>query len=111
MGKFLYIAIDFGTSHSGYAFSFKSGSSQEQIWIPSWGMEYGQKSFKTPTCILFDEEQNFLKFGYDALNTYTWLMKQYQTKKHYLFEHFKMELYYKVSSFTFVLCIFMFTFV
>ncbi|XP_073673530.1 heat shock 70 kDa protein 12A-like [Garra rufa] len=93
MATILYIAIDFGTSYSGYAFSFKSDFNQEQIWIPSWGMGQGQKTFKTPTCILFDEEENFQKFGYEALRTYTLAMKKEQTMNHYLFEHFKMELY------------------
>ncbi|XP_073673533.1 heat shock 70 kDa protein 12A-like [Garra rufa] len=93
MATILYIAIDFGTSYSGYAFSFKTDSNQEQIWIPSWGMGQGQKTFKTPTCILFDEEENFQKFGYEALRTYTLAMKKEQTMNHYLFEHFKMELY------------------
>ncbi|XP_043084949.1 heat shock 70 kDa protein 12A-like isoform X1 [Puntigrus tetrazona] len=95
MAQFLYIAIDFGTSFSGYAFSFKTDKRLEQIRIPSWGMKQGLKTFKTPTCILFDEEQNFEKFGYDAMQTYTMLMKKEDAKKHYLFEHFKMELYNK----------------
>ncbi|XP_043084951.1 heat shock 70 kDa protein 12A-like [Puntigrus tetrazona] len=95
MAQFLYIAIDFGTSYSGYAFSFKTDKRIEQIRIPSWGVEQGLKTFKTPTCILFDEEQNFQKFGYDAMKTYTMLMKKEKAKKHYLFEHFKMELYNK----------------
>ncbi|XP_043084946.1 heat shock 70 kDa protein 12A-like [Puntigrus tetrazona] len=95
MAHFLYVAIDFGTSFSGYAFSFKTDKRLEQIRIPSWGVEQGLKTFKTPTCILFDEEQNFQKFGYDAMKTYTMLMKKEEAKKHYLFEHFKMELYDK----------------
>ncbi|XP_043084959.1 heat shock 70 kDa protein 12A-like [Puntigrus tetrazona] len=95
MAQFLYIAIDFGTSYSGYAFSFKTDKHLEQIRLPSWGMNQSQKTFKTPTCILFDEEQNFQKFGYDAMKTYTQLMKKETAKKHYLFEHFKMELYNK----------------
>jgi len=102
MATLLYIAIDFGTSYSGYAFSFKCDKNREQIRIPPWGLEHGQKTYKTPTCILFDEEQNFLKFGYDALKTYTVSMKRDQAKEHYIFEHFKMELYNKVSTFALV---------
>ncbi|XP_043084952.1 heat shock 70 kDa protein 12A-like [Puntigrus tetrazona] len=95
MAQFLYVAIDLGKSFSGYAFSFKTDKRLEQIRIPTWGMKQGLKTFKTPTCILFDEEQNFKKFGYDAMQTYTMLMKKETAKKHYLFEHFKMELYNK----------------
>ncbi|KAI4873231.1 hypothetical protein NFI96_028184 [Prochilodus magdalenae] len=51
---------------------------------------------KTPTCILFDEDGNFLKFGYDAVMTYTRLTRRNQAKKLYLFDNFKMELYGKV---------------
>ncbi|RXN15273.1 heat shock 70 kDa 12A-like protein [Labeo rohita] len=94
-GSVLHIAIDFGTSYSGYAFSFQTKQAQEQIRIPSWGKECGQKTLKTPTCILFDEDQKFLKFGYDALMTYTRSTKKLEARKQYLFEHFKMELYDK----------------
>ncbi len=99
----LYIAIDFGTSYSGYAFSFQTKQLQDQIRIPSWGTKYGQKTFKTPTCILFDEDQKFLEFGYDAMVKYTRLTKKLQAKKQYLFEHFKMELYDKVSLLVFLI--------
>lgn len=101
MAEFIYIAIDFGTSFSGYAFSLRSNTPDEgKINLPFWGKGQSQKTNKTPTCILFDEAENFMKFGYDALTTYTRLMKQDQAKTHYLFEHFKMELYKQVSTIT-----------
>lgn len=98
----LYIAIDFGTSFSGYAFSFLDvEQTEEQTRIPYWDMECGVRSHKTPTCILFDEEQNFQNFGYDAMTRYTRMIKQDQAMRMYLFEHFKMELYNNVSILTF----------
>lgn len=91
----LYIAIDFGTSYSGYAISFKTKQPQESILIPNWGVNYGYNTFKTPTCILFDEHKTFQKFGYDAMMTYTRSTVKSQARKSFLFEHFKMELYDK----------------
>ncbi|XP_036428093.1 heat shock 70 kDa protein 12B-like [Colossoma macropomum] len=87
------IGIDFGTAFTGYSFSFKGA---KQIRQPKWGEEYGMNTPKTPTCILFDEDGNFLKFGYDAIMTYTRQTRRNEAKKLYLFDDFKMELYGKV---------------
>lgn len=93
----LYIAIDFGTSYSGYAFNF-SEEVKDTVRVSLWTTENGEKTSKTPTCILFDEDKNFLKFGYEAMLTYTRSTTKMQAKNQYLFQHFKMELYDKVSS-------------
>uniref|UniRef100_A0A673IRA0 Heat shock 70 kDa protein 12A-like n=1 Tax=Sinocyclocheilus rhinocerous TaxID=307959 RepID=A0A673IRA0_9TELE len=90
-----HLAIHFGRSYSGYAFSFQTQQRQDRIMIPSWGVEYGQRNAKTPTSILFDEDQKFLAFGYDAMMKYTRLTTKLNRKKHYLFEHFMKELYDK----------------
>uniref|UniRef100_A0A8B9JBX6 Heat shock protein 12A n=1 Tax=Astyanax mexicanus TaxID=7994 RepID=A0A8B9JBX6_ASTMX len=58
----VFIAVDFGTSFSGYCFKI---AVSEQIRQPQWGKEYGLETPKTPTCILFDENEKFLRFGYD----------------------------------------------
>ena len=92
MGDAFIIAIDFGTAYSGYAFLI---SGKEPI-VPQWGLEHGVSTPKTPTCILFDEEEQFLKFGYDAKKEYTGKGNE-SAKKRLLFENFKMELYGKVS--------------
>ena len=86
------IAIDFGTAYSGYCFCLKANPSE--IRITHWGEGDGVKSLKTPTCILFDEDGTFLDFGYDALMTYK---RMGQNNKSF-FNHFKMQLYNKVSS-------------
>lgn len=98
----LYIAIDFGTSYSGYAFTFTK-EVKDTIRVSLWTTENGEKTSKTPTCILFDEDQKFLKFGYEAMLTYTRSTTKSKAKKQYLFEHFKMELYDKVSSWILVI--------
>ncbi|KAL6455376.1 hypothetical protein MHYP_G00361860 [Metynnis hypsauchen] len=87
------IGIDFGTAFTGYSFGFKGA---KQIRQPKWGEEYGMNTPKTPTCILFDEDKKFLKFGYDAIMTYTRQTRRNEAKKLFLFDDFKMELYGKV---------------
>uniref|UniRef100_A0A803W321 Heat shock protein family A (Hsp70) member 12A n=1 Tax=Ficedula albicollis TaxID=59894 RepID=A0A803W321_FICAL len=51
------IAIDFGTSYSGYCFSLASGT--DQICQVYWGTEHRFKTPKTPTSILFNWKQEF----------------------------------------------------
>uniref|UniRef100_W5L047 Heat shock 70 kDa protein 12A-like n=1 Tax=Astyanax mexicanus TaxID=7994 RepID=W5L047_ASTMX len=88
----IFIAVDFGTAFSGYCFKF---AVSEQIRQPKWGKEYGLDTPKTPTSILFDENEKFLKFGYDAVMTYTRQTQKDKAKNQYLFDNFKMELYGK----------------
>lgn len=84
------VAIDFGTSYSGYCFSLASGT--DQIRQVFWGIEHGLKTPKTPTCILFNQKKEFSKFGYDAVMKYKSLPSG-EADKWYFFENFKMRLY------------------
>ncbi|XP_028673332.1 heat shock 70 kDa protein 12A-like [Erpetoichthys calabaricus] len=90
---FFVVAIDFGTAYSGYCFCIKDEVSN--IRNPYWGMEYGFRLPKTPTCILFNEDQKFVKFGFDAVMTYK-QMPSKEALRFYFFENFKMELYNKM---------------
>ncbi|KAM9579944.1 heat shock 70 kDa protein 12B-like [Guaruba guarouba] len=90
------IAMDFGTSFSGYCFSLASGA--DQIRQVYWGAEYGFKTPKTPTCILFNQKKEFKKFGYDAIMKYKSLPSS-EADNWYFFQNFKMKLYNtKVTS-------------
>ncbi|KAM6093329.1 heat shock 70 kDa protein 12B-like isoform 1-T1 [Theristicus caerulescens] len=90
------VAIDFGTAYSGYCFSLASGT--DQIRQVYWGSEHGLKTPKTPTCILFNQKQEFRKFGYDAVMKYKSLPSS-EADNWYFFQNFKMKLYNpKVSS-------------
>ncbi|XP_075561523.1 heat shock 70 kDa protein 12B [Pelecanus crispus] len=90
------VAIDFGTSYSGYCFSLASGT--DQIRQVYWGTEHGLRTPKTPTCILFNQKQEFRKFGYDAVMKYKSLPSS-EADKWYFFQNFKMQLYNtKVTS-------------
>ncbi|NXT83451.1 HS12B protein, partial [Zapornia atra] len=89
------VAIDFGTSYSGYCFSLASGT--DQIRQVYWGTEHGFKTPKTPTCILFNQNQEFRKFGYDAVMKYKSLPSS-EADNWYFFQNFKMKLYNKVVT-------------
>lgn len=58
-------ALDFGTTYSGYAFSFKTTPNDIQM-NKNWGEQVGFQSYKTPTCVLTDRRGEFVAFGYEA---------------------------------------------
>ncbi|GLD68317.1 heat shock 70 kDa protein 12A-like protein [Lates japonicus] len=92
MGDSFIIAIDFGTTYSGYSFSLTSRGEDIDPRLKFWGKEIGKETPKTPTCILFDEHGEFLKFGYEAKMAYV-EMRGENARKHLYFECFKMSLY------------------
>ncbi|GLD68312.1 heat shock 70 kDa protein 12A-like protein [Lates japonicus] len=96
MGDSYVIAIDFGTAYSGYAFSMTPRGEEIDPFLKRWGKELGLDTPKTPTCILFNEEEEFLKFGYEAKTEY--LNMRGKARKHYFFEAFKMALYGKTLN-------------
>ncbi|XP_030581645.1 heat shock 70 kDa protein 12A-like [Archocentrus centrarchus] len=88
------IAIDFGTAYSGYAYSMTPRQAEIDPYLKVWGEEVGQKTPKTPTCILFDEHEEFFKFGYEAQFVY-FKMRGDEAREKFFFECFKMSLYGK----------------
>ncbi|XP_053389262.1 heat shock 70 kDa protein 12A-like [Mercenaria mercenaria] len=97
--KMLVAAIDFGTTFSGYAFSFKhdyqsdpSKVSTNQNWVAG---SMALVSLKAPTVVLFDENKKFHSFGYEAENTYSELALDDEHHKWYYFKRFKMRLHEK----------------
>ncbi|XP_038154118.1 heat shock 70 kDa protein 12A-like [Cyprinodon tularosa] len=97
MGDGFIIAIDFGTTFSGYSFNISAREEESEPYLKKWGKEYGFDTPKTPTCILFKEDKKFLSFGYEAQMKYK-EMRGAEAKRHYLFEDFKMDLYSKKLS-------------
>ncbi|XP_007572471.1 heat shock 70 kDa protein 12A-like [Poecilia formosa] len=97
MGDSFVIAIDFGTAFSWYAFNITPREQKSEPHLPRWGKEYGFDSPKTPTCILFNEDETCLSFGYEAKMIYKEMSGE-EAKKHYYFEDFKMALYSKELS-------------
>lgn len=87
------VAIDFGTSFSGYAFAFNHHDGSEEIFMnKSWGSAQGYSTYKTPTCILLNPEKKFVKFGFEAAESYAEL-EDAKDKSFYCFDRFKMMLH------------------
>ena len=87
------VAIDFGTTYSGYAYAFRS--SPEDIHLmrhPEGGQAVGTVSYKIPTILLLNGQGEFHSFGYEARETYHNLDAE-ESRKWFYFEKFKMELH------------------
>uniref|UniRef100_H3A9D6 Heat shock protein family A (Hsp70) member 12A n=1 Tax=Latimeria chalumnae TaxID=7897 RepID=H3A9D6_LATCH len=87
------VAVDFGTTSSGYAYSFKKEPECVHIMSRRWeGGDPGVSNQKTPTTILLTPERKFHSFGYAARDFYHDLDPS--ESKHWLyFEKFKMKLH------------------
>ncbi|KAL5018158.1 hypothetical protein ScPMuIL_003880 [Solemya velum] len=92
--KLVVVALDFGTTYSGYAFSLRSDFKKKptNIQLHQWSFENVSYS-KVPTSILFDKFKKFHSFGFEAEETYAKLADMGQHKEWYLFRKFKMALY------------------
>ncbi|KAJ7328611.1 hypothetical protein OS493_023880 [Desmophyllum pertusum] len=87
------VAIDFGTTYSGFAFAFNDKTRKAGIHMNNdWGDGHGGKTLKTPTTLLLDPDGKFNSFGYEAKEKYADLPQEKQ-RQYYYFELFKMELH------------------
>ncbi|WAR31337.1 HS12B-like protein [Mya arenaria] len=87
----LVVALDLGTTYSGYAFS----ASSDPLTIVSnvWNSGSGQlMSSKSPTCVLLHNDM-FHSFGYDAENKYVQVIDDEDRNDWRLFRRFKMVLH------------------
>ena len=96
-GKYIVAAIDFGTTYSGFAFSLKHDFKKDplqHIITNTWDVGL-LKSEKAPTYALFDGEENFHSFGYEAEEKYGELAldEDEDLDDWYYFERFKMKLF------------------
>lgn len=95
----LIAAIDFGTTHSGYAYSFKHyyktdplkiSISTNQDWV---SVLTNHVSPKAPTCVLLSPIREFIAFGYEAEDLYWRLSRDENHYDYYFFRDFKMVLH------------------
>ena len=98
LGSSLFVvAIDFGTTYSGYAIASKQdfASDPPKCITSSW---QGSKllSLKAPTAVLLDENKDFVSFGYDAENQFSDLLSEDEHQSYFYFHQFKMLLHNKV---------------
>lgn len=94
----LVVAIDFGTTYSGYAFQFKTDYSKDdpthKIYSPqTWNDGKIQvASMKTPSCLLLNSDGEIDSFGYEAERKFVDLCEDGEQLNWYFFKRFKMKL-------------------
>jgi hypothetical protein len=92
----LVVGIDFGTTYSGYAFSFNFEYERNPLSISC--KQYILHSLvesKTTTAVLFDKRQQFDSFGFEAECKYAEQLGSEDNDNWYFFRHFKTSLYNK----------------
>lgn len=86
----IVVGIDFGTSYSAYAYSY--AYEKDKIFINSdWPS--GSQAYKEMTAILFNEDEEFVAFGEDAVEKFNSLTEDGEENSCYFFNIFKMALY------------------
>lgn len=97
--KIVIAAIDFGTTYTGYAYTFKAeldkvekSSEPCNVIYKQWktGSDAGLCSHKTPTCLLLNPAGKFDSFGYPAEGKYYNLMNDDAHHGWRFFKRFKM---------------------
>ncbi|KAK3602775.1 hypothetical protein CHS0354_026322 [Potamilus streckersoni] len=95
--KYLLVAaIDFGTTYSGYAFSFRGDYMKNPLKISTNVWTANSRNLlspKVPTSVLFDPNKQFHSFGFDAEEKYADLALGDKANDWYFFSKFKMTLY------------------
>ncbi|XP_060554290.1 heat shock 70 kDa protein 12A-like [Ruditapes philippinarum] len=91
--RLLVAAIDFGTTYSGYAFSFRDKPNDIHT-NPNW-VAGSEKlvSLKCPSTVLLKPNKTFHSFGFEAENKYSDLAEDDEHHGWYLFRRFKLTLY------------------
>ena len=90
-------AFDFGTTYSGYAFSFKDSQNDVKT-NKNWTAGSGKLiSLKTPTSVLLNVDGEFDSFGFDAEDKYSSLAEDGKHHGWRLFRRFKMVLQNQVN--------------
>ena len=94
--QIMVAAIDFGTTFSGYAFSFRHEFQKDPLKVVASQWLTGSRaaiSLKTSSCILFDKNKKFAAFGFEAEDQYSDLTLDGLDAEWYYFRRFKMQLY------------------
>ena len=96
--EYLFVAaIDFGTTYSGYAFSSRDDfkkDPQKIVANQAWNAgSHRHISLKTPTCLLLDDKEELVSFGYEAENKYSDIVIDGKQNEYLFFQRFKMQLY------------------
>ena len=88
------VAIDIGTSFSGYAYSDKKEIKNNNINLNIWNANTTvSQTSKAPTVVLLDKNKEFDSFGYEAEENYAGHVEKKTHMECYRFRNFKMRLY------------------
>ena len=94
------VALDFGTTFSGYAFNTRTDYHEDPLKIQTnQGWQAGGvplMSWKTPTSILLNTDGSFVAFGYEAEDKFYSRMDRCDRENVMLFRRFKMKLHNKM---------------
>ncbi|XP_071129000.1 heat shock 70 kDa protein 12A-like [Mytilus edulis] len=98
--KILVVAIDFGSSGAGYAFSFAYQYKNNPLDISTsvWNNGNGPLQAKIPAVLLFDPDKKFHSFGFEAEDKYEELLNTNKSDQWYFLKGFKMQLYSAVNA-------------
>ncbi|KAL4235380.1 Heat shock 70 kDa protein 12A [Mactra antiquata] len=99
----LMVAIDFGTTFSGFAFQFRHDYTKEdpthvsspQVWNDG---HVDVSSLKTPTCLLLKKDGSIDSFGFEAERKFAELCIDGDQGDYLFFRRFKMKLNNKALS-------------
>ncbi|VDH97224.1 Hypothetical predicted protein [Mytilus galloprovincialis] len=93
-GVLVSVALDIGTSFSGFAFLTRNDFKINPLRVHCKHWHVGELGtlYKTKSIILLNKTKEFVAFGYDAENMYA-QMKVDEAKEYYYFRYFKMALY------------------
>ncbi|KAL3878939.1 hypothetical protein ACJMK2_031263, partial [Sinanodonta woodiana] len=93
--KIFVAAIDFGTTFSSWACSFRHDYKREptKIFVKEWNSGAGISSKAPTTALIRPDGETLEAFGYDAEDKYGRLAENDDHKHWYYFRRFKMSLY------------------
>ena len=94
------VAIDFGTTYSGYIFSL-SGDELNFYSPQCWNYGHGgaAASLKTPTSLLLNPDKTLHSFGFEAEDAFAGFVAADSHHQYYFFQRFKMELQSEVITY------------
>ena len=99
--KLLVVAIDFGSTTAGYAFSFRHEYRRNPLDVSTFLWTTGSNDVatnKAPCTVLLDLEKRFIAFGYDAEDRFEEILSDNLQDDWYYFKGFKMLLYRAIEE-------------
>ncbi|XP_060572365.1 heat shock 70 kDa protein 12B-like, partial [Ruditapes philippinarum] len=94
MSSLVVVAIDFGTTYSGWAFSYKDDYKRDPLKITTNAIQNTNISPKVPTCILINSDgETPHSIGYEAEDYYAEICENGEQYQWFFFKRFKMMLF------------------